>query len=176
MHRLFVALPIPEDLSDLLLDLMDKPEGLRWVHAESLHLTLRFIGEVDGGLAEDVAAALATLRSPSFDLSLSGVGCFSHRRHGALWAGVSPKEPLVDLARKVERAVQSVGLAPETRAYHPHVTLARWSGSKPAIEAWLQRHSALRSAEWRVDKVVLFESRLGKAGPSYQERLEVGLS
>lgn len=176
MHRLFVALPVPEEISDLLLDLMDEPEGLRWVHAESLHLTLRFIGEVDGGHAEDVAAALAALRSPAFDLSLQGVGCFSHRRHGALWAGVSPKEPLVDLARKVERAVQSAGVAPETRAYYPHVTLARWSGPKPAIEGWLQRHSALRSAEWQVNRVVLFESRLGKAGPSYQERLEVRLT
>src|SRR4028119_751584 len=125
MHRLFVALPIPEDVSDILLDCMDETEGLRWVHADSLHLTLRFIGEVDGGEAEDVAAALAALRSPAFDLRLSGVGCFSHRRHGALWARVTPKEPLAALAQKVDRAVQSAGLPSETRARHRHGRPAR---------------------------------------------------
>jgi 2'-5' RNA ligase len=175
MHRLFVALPLPEEVSDLLLDTMDEPEALRWVHADSLHLTLRFIGEVDGGTADDVAVALNGVRSPAFDLEVTGVGCFAHRRHGALWAGVSPREPLAALAAKVDRAVQSVGLPGETRAYHPHITLARWSGPRPGIEGWLKRHGELGSAPWRVERFVLFESRLGKAGPSYEERLEVEL-
>lgn len=175
MHRLFVALSLPEIISDLLLDCMDEPEGLRWVHADSLHLTLRFIGEVDGATAEDIAAALASLRFPAFDLSLAGVGCFLHRRHGALWAGVAPKEPLSELARKVDRAVQSTGLGAETRAYHPHITLARWSGSRPEVKPWLERHGSLHSEPWRMDRLVLFESRLGKAGPHYMERLEVKL-
>ena len=175
MHRLFVALPLPENIADLLLDLEDGPEGLRWVHADSLHLTLRFIGEVDGAMAEDVAAALSGLEAPAFDLTLSGVGCFSHRRHGALWAGVAPKEPLAALAAKVDRAVQSAGLAAETRAYHPHITLARWSGPQPEVKPWLERHGGLRSEPWRVDRVVLFESRLGKAGPTYREVMGVEL-
>jgi 2'-5' RNA ligase len=175
MHRLFVALPLPEPIADLLMDLEDGPEGLRWVHAESLHLTLRFIGEVDGATAEDIAASLDGLVSPAFDLRLGGVDCFSHRRHGALWAGVQPREPLDALARKVERSVVAAGLPPETRAFHPHITLARWSGPQPAIKGWLERHAALSSPEWRVDRLVLFESRLGKAGPSYQERLAVAL-
>jgi 2'-5' RNA ligase len=175
MHRLFVALPIAEPQADLLLDLMEGPEALRWVHADNLHLTLRFIGEVDGAAAEDIAAGIAALRSPAFDLRLAGAGCFSHRRHGALWAGVAPREPLAALAQKVERAVQAAGLPAETRAYHPHVTLARWSGSKPAIESWLQRHAELSSPTWRVDRLVLFESRLGKAGPTYREVLDVTL-
>jgi 2'-5' RNA ligase len=175
MHRLFVALPLPEEVSDLLLDTIDEPEGLRWVHADSLHLTLRFIGEVDGGTAEDIAAALSQLHHPAFDLQVEGVGCFAHRRHGALWAGVTPREPLAALAGKVDRAVQSAGLAAETRAYHPHITLARWSGSRPAVEGWLKRHGELASAPWRVDRFVLFESRLGKAGPHYEQILEVPL-
>lgn len=175
MHRLFVALPLPEPVQDLLLDLSEGPEGLRWVHGDSLHLTLRFIGEVDGGVAEDVAAALNVLRSPRFPLRLSGVGCFSHRRHGALWAGVAPREPLAALAAKVERAVQSAGLRAETRAYHPHITLARWSGSPPEVKPWLERHGGLVSEPWAVERFVLFESVLGRAGPHYREVLEVGL-
>lgn len=176
MHRLFVALPVPDDIADQLLDLMDGPERLRWVHAESLHLTLRFIGEVDGAAAEDVAASLARLHATRFQLALHGTGCFSHRRHGALWAGVAPREPVTALAKRVDRAVQAAGLPAETRAFHPHVTLARWSGSSPDIQPWLQRHGGLASQPWQVDRLVLFESRLGKAGPSYQEKLEVGLT
>ena len=176
MHRLFVAIRPPEDVRDRLIDAMDDSPALRWVGDEQLHLTLRFIGEVDGGTAEDVAAALSRLHHPAFDLELAGVGCFAHRRHGALWAGVSPREPLAGLSAKVDRAVQSAGLAAETRAYHPHITLARWSGPRPAVEGWLKRHGELSFAPWRVDRFVLFESRLGKAGPSYQERLEVGLT
>ena len=176
MHRLFVALQVPELIADRLLDTMDEPERMRWVHADSLHLTLRFIGELDGAAAEDIAAALATLRIPAFNLKLAGVGCFSHRRHGALWAGVSPREPLVGLAQRVERALQSAGFAPETRAYHPHVTLARWSGPAPEVQSWLQRHASLASEPWRVDRLVLIESHLGKAGPSYEERLQVRLA
>ena len=176
MHRLFVALPIPEDVADQLLDLMDGPERLRWVHADSLHLTLRFIGEVDGATAENVAVMLASLQGAAFDLVLSGVGCFTHRRHGALWAGVSPKEPVAALAQRVDRAVQAASLLVETRAFHPHVTLARWSGPQPHIQSWLQRHGALSSSPWRVDRLVLYESHLGKAGPTYAERLEVRLS
>lgn len=176
MHRLFVALPVPKAIADLLLDLEDGPEGLRWVHADSLHLTLRFIGEVDGAAAEEVAAALAAVRFPAFGLSLAGVGCFSHRRHGALWTAVMPKDPVTDLARKVDRALQTVGLSAETRAYHPHVTLARWSGSPPEVKPWLERHGGLRSEPWPANRLVLFESRLGKAGPHYEPVLEVGLT
>jgi 2'-5' RNA ligase len=176
MHRLFVALPIPEDIADLLLDCMDGPERLRWVHADSLHLTVRFIGAVDGATAEDVAASLASLHVSAFEIALQGVGCFSHRRHGALWAGVAPKDPVAALAQRVDRAVQAAGLPAETRAFHPHVTLARWSGPSPAIQPWLERHGDLSSRPWRIERLVLYESYLGKAGPTYTERLEVRLS
>ena len=175
MHRLFVALPVPEEIGDQLLDLMSGPEQLRWVHADSLHLTLRFIGAVDGATAEDLAASLDSLRSSAFSLRLDGVGCFSHRRHGALWAGVAPREPVAALAAKVDRAVQSAGLPPETRAFHPHITLARWSGATPPLQPWLEGHANLTSPAWPVDRLVLFESHLGRAGPHYEEMLEVRL-
>jgi 2'-5' RNA ligase len=167
MHRLFVALSLPDAIADLLLDLEDGPDNLRWVHAEQLHLTLRFIGEVDGTTAEDIAAALSSVAFDAFPLRLNGTGCFAHRRHGALWASVAPSESVAALAAKVERAVQSAGIAPETRTFHPHITLARWSGSQPLLQLWLTRHAGLRSNDWRVRRFGLYESRLGKAGPDY---------
>jgi 2'-5' RNA ligase len=168
MHRLFVALPLPEAIADLLLDAMDGPERLRWAAAEQLHITLRFIGEVDGATADDVAAALSTLRFQPFDLRLHGVGQFHHRRSGTLWAGLNPREPVAALAARVDRAVCSAGLPAEGRAFMPHVTLARWSGPAPDLQPWLARHSALASPAWRVDEFILFESHLGRHGAHHE--------
>ena len=133
MHRLFIAIRPPEDVRDLLIDAMDDSPALRWVGDEQLHLTLRFIGEVERPVANDIAVALDHVRSPSFDLSIAGVGKFEQRNGGALWAGVSPKEPVVMLAAKIERAIQQVGLEPEHRTFRPHITL-RHASHPPTIE------------------------------------------
>jgi 2'-5' RNA ligase len=174
MHRLFVALRPPEPVRDLLLDVMEGAD-LKWQHDEQLHLTLRFIGEVERPLANDLAAALAAIRFPAFALAIRGVGRFDHGRRGALWAGIAPKEPVQQLAAKVERVGQAAGLAPERRAYHPHVTLARWSGGKPRLDEWLDRHAGLRSDPWPVGELILYESRLGRDGAHYEPVLTVPL-
>src|SRR5215212_3076062 len=122
MHRLFVAIRPPEAIRDLLIDAMDDSADFRWQADEQLHLTLRFIGEVDRPLAEDLAAALTRIRADSFELAIHGTGRFEQRNSGALWAGVEPKAPIAALAAKAERACQSVGLEPERRAFHPHIT------------------------------------------------------
>src|SRR5688572_32931060 len=106
MHRLFVAIRPPEPVREALLDLMEGVPDLRWQQDEQLHLTLRFIGEVERPVAEDVAAALDRIRADRFVLSLHGVGKFEKRRHGALWAGVRPTDALNALNAKVERACQ----------------------------------------------------------------------
>ena len=168
MHRLFVAIRPPQAIRDCLLDAMEGAD-LKWQDEEQLHLTLRFIGEVERPLANGIASALSDLSFPSFELAIHGVGRFDHGRRGALWAGVKSKEELRALAAKVERACQSAGLVPERRAYHPHITLARWSGGKPRLETWLERNSALRSEVWAVREFILFESRLSQTGAHYEE-------
>ncbi|GAA4039823.1 RNA 2',3'-cyclic phosphodiesterase [Sphingomonas rosea] len=168
MHRLFVALPVPPSVSERLLDCMDGPDALRWTEAEQLHLTLRFIGNVDGDLAEDVAHALASLHAYAFTLRLNGVGQFHHKGSGALWAGVEPREPVAALARKIKRAVQSAGAPPETRAFVPHITLARWSGPAPDLGPWLRAHGDLGGEPWPVTRFTLFESHLTRHGPHYE--------
>lgn len=168
MHRLFVALPLPEPIAGQLLDLMEDGAPVRWQEEEQLHLTLRFIGEVERWQAEDIAAALQGLRFDAFPLALSGVGRFARRRGGALWAGVSPKEPVAALAARIERIVQGCGLAPESRAFHPHITLARWSGPEPDLQPFLRRYADLRSDPWTVDAFTLFESRLSRHGAHYE--------
>jgi 2'-5' RNA ligase len=170
MHRLFVAIRPPEHVRDLLIDAMDDSPALRWVGDEQLHLTLRFIGEVERPLANDVADALDRLRLPRFQLRVKGVGRFEQRNGGALWAGVEPKEPVAALAAKVERAMQQAGVEPERRAFMPHITLARWNRrNAEAVEAFLRRNSDLRSDAFEVDRFILFESRLSRHGAHYEE-------
>jgi len=168
MHRLFVAIRPPGSIRQHLLDLMKGELDLRWQSDEQLHLTLRFIGEVERPTAEDVAAALAGIRFPRFSLSLDGVGQFEKRRHGALWAGVQPKDQLKALNAKVERACQAAGSEPERRAYHPHITLARWKGAAPRLDRFLELSSSLRSDPWEVSEFILYESRLGHEGAHYE--------
>ena len=170
MHRLFVAIRPPEEIRDLLIDAMDDSPALRWVGDEQLHLTLRFIGEVERPTANDIVAALSRLRSARFDLRVNGVGKFEQRNAGALWAAVEPKQPVIALAAKVERAVQLAGLDPERRAFTPHITLARWNRSNAeAVDAFLRRNSDLHSAPFAVDRFILFESKLSRHGPHYEE-------
>ena len=109
---------------------MDGSPDFRWQDDAQLHLTLRFVGEVERPAADDLAVALGCIRSGRFQLRIRGVGRFEQRSSGALWAGVEPKEPLATLAAKVERVCQQAGLEPEHRAFHPHITLARWKGRR----------------------------------------------
>lgn len=174
MHRLFLALTPPAAIRDEALDLMDDGLPVRWQDEEQLHVTLRFIGEVERPVAEDLAAALARFHFSAFELALAGVGRFARRRGGALWAAVTPKEPLRVLAGRLDRLCQGMGLAPEHRAYHPHLTLARWTGAEPpSVSAWVERHSELTSSPWTVDCVTLFESHFTRAGASYEAVQEV---
>ena len=170
MHRLFVAIRPPEPIRDLLIDAMDDSADFRWQNDEQLHLTLRFVGEVDGPQADDLADALGRVRAESFELRVSDLGRFEQRSGGALWAGVEPKDAVAALAAKIERVCQQVGLEPERRAFHPHITLARWKGRRTReVQSFLERRRGLSSDPFQVDRFILFESRLSRHGAHYEE-------
>ena len=170
MHRLFVAIRPPEDIRDLLIDAMDDSADFRWQEDEQLHLTLRFVGEVERPVAEDLADALGRIHAEPFSIRVSGVGRFEQRNSGALWAGVEPRERVAALAAKVERICIASGLEPERRAFHPHVTLARWKGRRTReVAAFLDRTRGLASPPFAVDAFSLFESRLSRHGAHYEE-------
>lgn len=168
MHRLFVAIRPPEAIREPLLDLMGGLHEIRWQNDDQIHLTLRFIGEVERPVAEDLAGALERIRFERFSIALDGVGKFEKRRHGAIWAGVHPKDQVKALAAKVERACQSAGVEPEQRAYRPHITLARWKGRAPGLDRFLERNGGLSSDPWEVGEFILYESRLGHDGAHYE--------
>lgn len=168
MHRLFVAIRPPVRHRAQLLELMGGIAGARWQDDDQLHLTLRFVGEVDRHRANDLADALRAMRFTRFDASLAGVGTFDRKGiTDTLWAGVQPHGPLASLHRKVDRACVAIGLPAEERAYLPHVTLARFGRSGGSVEAFLARHAGLTSAPFAIDSFALFESHLGHQGAAY---------
>ena len=169
MHRLFVGIRPPEPIRDLLIDAMDDSADFRWQDEEQLHLTLRFVGEVERPIANDLADALSRLHAAPFEFRIAGTGRFEQRNSGALWAAVDPKPPIAALAAKIERLCQSVGLEPERRAFHPHITLARWKGRRTReVHDYLERTRSLASEPFTVDEFILFESRLSRHGAHYE--------
>jgi 2'-5' RNA ligase len=137
----------------------------RWQTAEQLHLTLRFIGEVDRHQAADIAAALGRVNVRPFVAELGDPGLFEHRgRIDTLWVGVRPAEALTQMAKSVNAALASVGIPPEPRAFLPHITIAR-GRSMIGATAWPQ--SPIPRLTWQVDGFALFESQMGKDGSEY---------
>lgn len=169
MHRLFVAIRPPEPVRDALIDLMDGIDGARWQSDDQLHLTLRFIGEADRHSAQDIHAALGSIHFGRFDLAVRGLGTFERRgKPETLWAGIAPAEPVRALHKKVDQAIARVGIAPDRRAFHPHITLARLGRAGGGVADFLAR-SVAKVPPFTADSFVLVESELTPAGPLYTE-------
>lgn len=180
LHRLFVGLQPPPAIRARLLALMGGVAEARWQTDAQLHATLQFLGEVDRHRAEEVAARLSALDAAAVAVRLGGFGTFDAgqaRRITALWIGLEPLDQLTELHRKVVRLMALAGIAPETRRYLPHVTLARFPARGVPPEA-LRRFLAANlppAGGWEAGEVVLFESRLGRGGAHYEPVLRVPL-
>jgi 2'-5' RNA ligase len=168
MIRLFAALELPEKIRMQLSLLQGGIPGARWSPIENMHLTLRFIGEVDEAVARDIDDMLADIRAPAFSLSLKGVGEFGRKEGRALWAGVSNGEALLHLAAKIESALQRMGLPAETRKYSPHVTLARLRDVPMGeIQAFLSTHAMFKTPEFEITQFALYSSQMSPKGSRY---------
>jgi 2'-5' RNA ligase len=174
--RLFVALPIPDPVAQRLLLLQGGVPGARWQSREQLHLTLRFIGEVDGGDARAIDDALAGIDAPAFDLQLHGVGQFGNKQPHTLWVAARKNEMLEHLARKVDTAIRRVGQPQDAHKFMPHVTLARLGHPDlDKVVEWLTAHALATSDEFRVDAFCLYSSKLTSDGSIYRIEQEYPL-
>jgi 2'-5' RNA ligase len=176
MLRLFVAIALPPEVKLAISTLCGGLPGARWVDAGNYHITLRFIGEADEGLASDIDAALARIKTPRFAVSLAGIGSFSGRE---LWVGVERNDALIHLRDKVESAVVRAGLAPEGRRYTPHVTLARLKKLKKTdgkLQSFLEANALYRAAPFAVTRFSLVASYLTKAGSIYEDQADYRLT
>lgn len=167
--RLFVALSLPDAVARALMLLQGGVPGARWQTREQLHLTLRFIGEVDGRDMAAIDDALAGIDAPAFELELHAVGQFGNRQPHSLWAGVRASDLLDHLQRKVDNAIRRVGQPQDAHKFTPHVTLARLRHPDlDKVREWLTHHALFTSGEFPVDAFHLYSSKLTSDGSIYR--------
>jgi 2'-5' RNA ligase len=174
--RLFVALSIPDTVAHQFMLLQGGVPGARWQSREQLHLTLRFIGEVDGRDARAIDDALAGIDAPAFDMQLHGVGQFGNKQPHTLWAAGRKHEMLDHLQRKVDTAIRRVGQPQDAHKFTPHITLARLRHSElEKVREWLIAHALFTSDEFPVDAFCLYSSKLTSDGSIYRVEQEYPL-
>jgi 2'-5' RNA ligase len=176
MIRTFIAVDIPQDikmdLDRLISGFRHEGKGIRWVRAQNLHLTLRFLGDVDEnsipGLAESIKTNLNNTKP--FDLALKGLGGFPNlKKPRVIWIGSNdPENRLYDLAFNVENACREAGFGKSDKKFSAHLTIGRIKFPK-GLEGILKviENSDFASELFSVGEVVIYKSVLSAAGPTY---------
>jgi 2'-5' RNA ligase len=185
--RLFVALDIDAAIRERIARFLDgvrefAPDA-RWVRAQSLHLTLKFIGEQPDPKLETIQKALADIQSPATGLNFQGCGFFPTARSARVfWIGVEADEHLAKLAGLVEHALEPLGIKPEGRDFSPHLTLARGQSAAPQrrpddrpnriFQRLQEKLGALPQPEFgtmTAREFFLYQSKLSPAGSQYTQ-------
>ena len=168
MPRLFTALEVPRDAALSLSLLRGGLPGARWMDVENYHITLRFIGDVEGRMADDIVNGLDRISRPAFEIRLSGVGAFGNKKPHALWAGVAPSAELAALQAEIDRICLRNGASADVRKFTPHVTIARLRNISPLdLAPYLSGHGGFSTAPFKVGRFVLMSSRDSVGGGPY---------
>lgn len=166
MIRLFIAIDIPENIRKEVEGMGRTIKNARPVPVEQLHLTLKFVGEVESSRLLDIDDALRKITFPKFSLSLRGVGTFPPRgTPRVLWVGVDSAEQTTNLRNCIERELAATGIPREKKRYTPHLTLARL-GNCPIqqLHQFLAGNAFFQSSEFLVEKFHLYSSKLTPKG------------
>ncbi|MEO8606856.1 MAG: RNA 2',3'-cyclic phosphodiesterase [Chloroflexota bacterium] len=172
MHRLFIAIDLPDDLKNDLGNLCSGIDGAKWVKREQMHLTLRFIGDVDDPGLESIKSALQKIQAASFDMHLEGIGQFPPKGNPrVLWVGLKSPPALNNLQRQINTSITSLGLPPEDHPFSPHITLARFKTPPHAesVRQFFAQHATFKSEPFPVQSFILFSSILAPQGPTYRK-------
>jgi 2'-5' RNA ligase len=177
MIRLFAAVALPPEIAEPLVRRQSGLPGARWRPADTLHITLKFFGDVREDVAEDLDSELAGVGGGPFSLELSGAGHFGEgERINAVWAGVVDSPVLIQLAARCETAARRAGVKPDSRVYRPHVTLSYLRNPDPGrVAAWEQEHNLLKSPPFAVDRFGLYSSHRTSEGTRYRLEAEYPL-
>lgn len=169
MIRLFVGLDLPDAIKQMLLAGTGGVAGARWQSAAQLHLTLRFIGDVEEQVGEAALEALGTVRHAPFEMRLEECGIFGKpAKPRVIYAVARPAGPLKSLHEKIDNALRAGGIPPDERKFVPHVTLARLKGAKAGrVADYVAAHSGLRTPAFEVGAFHLFQSTLAHSGAQY---------
>ena len=168
MPRLFTGIEIPDTAREALATSRGGLPGARWIDAENYHLTLRFIGDIDGRTAAEIAGLLSRIRRHGFALTIDGLSSFGTRRPHSIIATIAPSRDLTELQAEQERMMQRLGLSPDPRKFTPHITLARIKGvGSAAVARYLAEHGAPPAPPIKVDRFVLYSARESVGGGPY---------
>ena len=173
--RLFVALQIPsmvrKNLAELLVELRALSSQPRWVRAENLHITLKFIGELPAEKLGALRAALSAVHSDRLvTLDFRGLGFFpNEKRPRVFWAGIQASENLEVLASNIDRALEKLGIPSEKRPFSAHLTLARFEppGLPEKLPAAIQENATREFGSVATGEFHLIESKLKPSGAEY---------
>ena len=180
MPRLFIALPVPEDISEELATLQSGVPDARWVPLENLHVTLCFAGDVQGGTMRDLEEELSDIAGPRFSVVIAGVEQFSTGKQPRTLVALVEKSDRLDwLQQKVSTVARNCGIEVERRKFRPHVTLARFpNGAETGhhIAQFMASFSTFRAGPWIADHFTLYSSRPGDGGRIYTEKAAYNLT
>jgi 2'-5' RNA ligase len=168
MPRLFTGFELPPELAFDLSLMRGGMSGARWVEPENYHVTLRFMGDVDLAMARDISSSLAAIRREPCEITIDGLSAFGGEKPRALIAHVQAHAALIDLQGEQERLVRRLGLAPETRKFVPHITLARMRGvSASEVAHYLGGRGLFATRKFTAQRFVLYSSRDSVGGGPY---------
>ncbi|ACB75309.1 RNA 2',3'-cyclic phosphodiesterase [Opitutus terrae] len=172
-QRLFIAVPLPPAVRDLVASLTVPLREVRWTRDEQLHLTLRFLGDTPVEQIDPLCARLAAIQVEPFLLPVERVGAFPPKASPrVIWVGVGSGHPrLHQLRQKIDDAVLACGLDADLRTFHPHITLGRCQdGARNGVQQWLRHHADFAGPSFRVDAFELYASELHSAGAIHHLR------
>lgn len=169
MPRLFAGLEIPPSISTQLSLQKGGLYGARWVDEANYHITLRFMGDVDYALANEIVFQMSQIQYPEFELSLRGFGAFGSKKPHSLFAAVQNNADLALLHQELEHRMKKLGLRSDKHDYTPHVTLARLKKTTEPIDVanYLAMRGHFRTEEFTVPRFVLYSARDSVGGGPY---------
>jgi 2'-5' RNA ligase len=185
--RIFVALDldpaIREQIQKFVEEIDTMAPGARWISSESLHVTLKFIGEQPDAAISQIEASLRSIQAEPFRVSFSGTGFFpTPRAARVFWIGIEAQDALARLAKAIDAALAQLGIPNEDRAFSPHLTLARTRGGSGApgrrkedkpnrqfakLQQFLATHAAPDFGTMTAREFFLYRSQLSSKGSQY---------
>ncbi len=177
MVRLFIAVEIPEEVKAQYAEAQEAIRRSRarisLVQPADMHITLKFIGEVEGSRLPTITSALQTITGAPFTLDLGAITLNSPRSPRVIWGDVHDPGACRELAEQIESVLIPLQIPAEGRKFKPHITIARIKQFHPSIFEEVAGISSFSEGSFEVDRFVLKKSELTPHGPVYTDILEV---
>ncbi|MBI2816776.1 MAG: RNA 2',3'-cyclic phosphodiesterase [Acidobacteria bacterium] len=182
--RTFIAIDIPEkiraSIGELMATLKPAATNIRWSRPEGLHITLKFLGELQPARIEQVKQSLSQIHlAASFQVAIQGAGFFPNERSPrVMWLGIAAGAELAELASRVEESLMPLGFEKENRPYSPHLTMGRINppGKIFTVQELLRRREPLAFGSFTATEFFLYESKPSRNGSVYNKIAGFGIA